>query len=283
MTFDRNQAADAREARLGAFVRRRRAGGCDPVVDDFEVLSRQTPRSRPGTRPALARWRCERAQRADRTVSESEPTPFPELVETVLRREPERHASQRAGELAVDIGVHEVCVEDAGPHRVRDRRRPPPNATGSTSARSLTSSSGTPRARSSSANSHAPGSSSCSMRKRTSQPRSRRSGRSWSRCASEPEMPATFWVWSTTPSVMRYPRRRGCHGPTTAPSGSGLDALAKTSVRSPRDLPGSSRPALGFASAQLSGILAREALFSSRNASKTGLDASTGRHAGAAS
>ncbi len=68
------------------------------------------------------------------------------------------------------------------------------------------SSSGTPRPRRASANSQAPGSSSCSMRKRTSQPRSRRSGSSWSRWASEPEIPATFWVWSTTPSVTD-PRR----------------------------------------------------------------------------
>src|SRR5207237_215399 len=71
------------------------------------------------------------------------------------------------------------------------------NVSGSTSARIGIASTGTPLPSSARANSHAPGSCSCSIRKRMSQPRSRRSGSSDSRCASEPEMPATFCEWST--------------------------------------------------------------------------------------
>ena len=67
------------------------------------------------------------------------------------------------------------------------------NAAGSKSREIGIASSGTPRASSSRAKSHAPGSFSWSMSIRTSQPRSASRGRSESRCASDPEMPATFW------------------------------------------------------------------------------------------
>ena len=54
-------------------------------------------------------------ERADRPIREPEPASFPKLVEPVLRRESERDAGEEARELAVDIGVDEVRVEDLGP------------------------------------------------------------------------------------------------------------------------------------------------------------------------
>ena len=133
----------------------------------------------------------------------------------------------RAGELAVDVRVDEVRVQDPRadaaevarrPRRTRSGRRPRAAGCRRAGRRARAA----PRA-----NSQAPGSSSWSMRKRMSQPRSRRSGRSWSRCASEPEMPATFWVWSTTPSVTTSPaasRMPRAHDSTEWPC---CDALAQ--------------------------------------------------------
>ena len=87
------------------------------------------------------------------------------------------------------------------------------NATGSKSARSGIESSGTPRARSARAKSHAPGSFSCSITIRTSQPRSRSRGSSESRCASEPEMPATFCRWRIVSLLMALNRSEQPVGP----------------------------------------------------------------------
>ena len=142
-------------------------------------------------------WTC---ARRDGAVGEAEEPPLAEPVEPVLGRKAERDPGHRARDLPVHVGVNEMGVQDA---------RPVPGeslatsvyAIGSTSPRSRTSSSGTPRPRSSRANSQAPGSSSWSMRNSTSQPRARRSGRSWSRWASEPEMPATFCTCRTRPEA----------------------------------------------------------------------------------
>ena len=226
MALDRDQPADAEQARLGARVRGARRRRRDPVVDDLEVLLVEALRLGEVLREPPRDRDVHVRERADGAVGEPEPAPFPELVEAVLRREPERHArraSRRAGRRR--RRGRGACAGCAGGHATRYATTSP-NAIGSTSARSRTSSSGTPRARSSRANSHAPGSSSCSMRKRTSQPRSRRSGRSWSRCASEPEMPATFWMWRTTPSVMRARRVEDATRPRLHRVAR-LDALAK--------------------------------------------------------
>ena len=111
-------------------------------------------------------------------------------------------------ELAVDVGVHEVCVQDPRPSCARGSRRAAGRRPGRRPRRAGIASSGMPRARSSRAKSHAPGSCSCSIRKRTSQPRSFSRGSSESRCASEPEMPATFCRWRTvhvTDAAARIP------------------------------------------------------------------------------
>ena len=190
----------------------------DPVVDDLEVLLVEALGLGEVLGETLRDGDVDVRERADRAVGEAEPAPLSELVEAVLRREPKRHARDRAGELAVRRRRGRGACAGSGGERVRGRPSPrrtrsdrrPPAAGCRRAAR---------RARGARrANSHAPGSSSWSMRKRTSQPRSRRSGSSCSRWASEPEMPATFCVCSTTPSITRAPPPRGCHAPTTAPS-----------------------------------------------------------------
>ena len=168
----------------------------------------RTPRSPRGTARDPARSRYARARASRPTGRRSRTSDPPELVEAVLRRQPQRTRAIRAGELAVDVRVDEVRVQDLRadarevrgdlPERDRVDVGPEPDLVERDAP-----------ARSASANSHAPGSSSWSMRKRTSQPRSRRSGRSCRRCASEPEIPATFWVWRTTPPVTTSPPRRG--------------------------------------------------------------------------
>ena len=54
-------------------------------------------------------------ERADRPVAEREDPALAELVEAVLRREPDRHPGDRPGRLAVGVGVDEVRVQDRRP------------------------------------------------------------------------------------------------------------------------------------------------------------------------
>ena len=51
----------------------------------------------------------------DRSVGEREAASLAKLVETVLRAEAERHPRERARELAVDVRVHEVGVQERRP------------------------------------------------------------------------------------------------------------------------------------------------------------------------
>ena len=51
----------------------------------------------------------------DRTVSERKTGVLAKFVEAVLRRHAQGNARQRSGELPVDVGVHEMCVEDRRP------------------------------------------------------------------------------------------------------------------------------------------------------------------------
>ena len=98
------------------------------------------------------------------------------------------------------------------------------NVPGSTSVFISIPSTGTPPASSARANSQAPGSCSCSIRKWMSQPRWTRSGRSCSRCASEPEMPATFWTWRTFTGAPPTSSTRSAQCPAEWPL---LDARAQ--------------------------------------------------------
>ena len=115
VTLDRDEAADAEEARLGPVVRSRAPCRGDPVVDDLEVSLVEAL----GLREVLGETLRDRdvhvRERADRAIGEPEPAPFPKLVEPVLRREPERDACDGTGELPVDVRVHEVRVEDPRP------------------------------------------------------------------------------------------------------------------------------------------------------------------------
>ena len=82
-------------------------------MDDLEVLLLEALGLGEVLREPLGDRDVDVRQRADGAVGEPEPAPFAELVEPVLRRETERNARQRAGELAVDICVHEVRVQDS--------------------------------------------------------------------------------------------------------------------------------------------------------------------------
>ena len=133
MPLDRDEPADAEQSRLAARVGRRCAGRRDPVVDDLEGLLVEALGLGEVVREALRDRDVDVRERADRAVGEAEPAPLAELVEAVLRREAKRNARERSGELAVDVRVDEVRVQDPRPHasevggdlaeRDRDRRR----------------------------------------------------------------------------------------------------------------------------------------------------------------
>ena len=93
MALDRDQAADAEQPRLaptyGAALTVRR----DPVVDDLEVLLVEPLGLGEVLREPLRDRDVDVRERADGAVREPEPAAFPELVEAVLRREPERDAA----------------------------------------------------------------------------------------------------------------------------------------------------------------------------------------------
>ena len=92
-----------------------------PAVEALDLL--EITRKPAGNRDVRVREAC------DRAVAEREAAVLAELVEAVLRRDTHRNARQRAGELAVDVGMHEVRVQDprararqvAGDAKERDR------------------------------------------------------------------------------------------------------------------------------------------------------------------
>jgi hypothetical protein len=114
MSLDGNEPPDADEARLGACIRPGCPVGADAVVDDLEVLHVEPLGLREVLREPLGDRNVDVCQRADGPICEAEPPSLAKLVETVLRREPERDARDGARELPVGVGVHEVRVEDAG-------------------------------------------------------------------------------------------------------------------------------------------------------------------------
>ena len=124
VTLDRDEAADAEQARLGPVVRSRVPRRGDAVVDDLEVGLVEAL----GLREVLGETLRDRdvhvRERADRAIGEPEPAPFSELVEPVLRREPKRDACDGTGELPVDVRVYEVRVQDPRPDPRRGTRSP---------------------------------------------------------------------------------------------------------------------------------------------------------------
>ena len=115
MSLDRDQAPDTEEAGRLAGVRLRLRPGGDPVVDDLEVGLGEAFRLRQVAGEAARDRDLPVRERADRAVAEREEPPLPELVEAVLRREPDRHPGERSGRLAVRVGVDEVRVQDRRP------------------------------------------------------------------------------------------------------------------------------------------------------------------------
>ena len=81
-------------------------------MDDLEVLLLEALGLGEVLRETLRDRDVHVCERADRAVGEAEPAPLAELVEAVLRGEPQRNARHGAGELPVDVGVHEVRVQD---------------------------------------------------------------------------------------------------------------------------------------------------------------------------
>ena len=88
----------------------------DPVVDDLEVLLVEALGLGEVLREPLRDRDVDVRQRADGAVGDAEPASLAELVEAVLRGEPKRHARHRPGELAVDVRVDEMRVQDAWPN-----------------------------------------------------------------------------------------------------------------------------------------------------------------------
>ncbi len=122
MSLDRDEPADAEKAGSPAGVRGRGAVGLDPVVDDLEVLLLEPLRLGEVLREALRDRDVHVGERRDRAVGDAEPAALAELVEPVLRRKPERDPRQRPGELAVDVGVDEVRVQDSRANAAEIRR-----------------------------------------------------------------------------------------------------------------------------------------------------------------
>src|SRR5205814_4949686 len=115
VALDRDQPADAQQPRHATRIRTRLAVRLDAVVDDLEAravepldlleIAGEAPRDRDvGVGEAR-----------DRAVAEREAAVLAELVEAVLRRDADRHTRERTGQLAVDVGVDEVRVEDRRP------------------------------------------------------------------------------------------------------------------------------------------------------------------------
>src|SRR5581483_6170662 len=128
VALDRDQAADAQQARPGRGRRRLRAGG-DPVVDDLERARVEAlPLGEVLGEPARDRD-LDVGEAGDGAVAEREQPAVAELVEAVLRREPHRNAREHGSREAVGVAVDEVGVDDSRPQRseppghARERRR----------------------------------------------------------------------------------------------------------------------------------------------------------------
>ena len=108
---------------------------------------------------------------ADRAVRGREAAPVAERVEAVLRAREHRHAREPARGQAVEVGVDEVRVEDRGRVAAHERATSRRERDRLGGARAAAAARPGPRPLASrAANSAAPGSSSCSIAKRTSQP-----------------------------------------------------------------------------------------------------------------
>jgi hypothetical protein len=77
------------------------------AVEPFDLL--QIPRQPAGDRDMRVR------EGRDRPVAERKARVLAELVEAVFRRHAHRNSRQRAGELSVHVGVHEMRVQDPRP------------------------------------------------------------------------------------------------------------------------------------------------------------------------
>jgi hypothetical protein len=113
VSLDRNQPPDTEQSRLIAAIRLRRAVGVDAVVDDLEARAVETldllEVAGETTRDGNVRVRKAR----NRAVAQGETAVLAELVEAVLRRDAHRDTGERPGQLPVDVGVHEMGVQDA--------------------------------------------------------------------------------------------------------------------------------------------------------------------------
>ena len=227
----------------------------DAVVDDLEVAPRRTPRSRRGSGRDPARSRCGRPRASrPRGRRRANTASLAERVEAVLRarpapaRAPARPRAARRSRRARGACGGSRAV------RARGSAASSPNAIGSTSARSrivVERHAARPQL---AANSHAPGSSSWSIRNRTSQPRSRKPREKEEQVRLRPRDPRDLLrragrAVTVTRSQHRAPR------PTTRPSGraatrsrssppiaarSAGSSAASASIRS-ASAPGSSR------------------------------------------
>ena len=106
---------DAEEPRHAALVRPRRAVRRDPVVDDLEARLVEALGVGQVARQAARDRDVDVREARHRAVAEREGAALAELVEAVLRREPDRHARERPGHLPVRVGVDEVRVQDPRP------------------------------------------------------------------------------------------------------------------------------------------------------------------------
>ena len=110
VSLDRDQPPDAEEPRRRGDVRGRGAVDRDSIVDDLEAPLREALCLGEVARQAAGDRDVDVREARDGAVGEGELASLAELVEAVLRREPEGYAGQRAGQLAVHVGVHEVRV-----------------------------------------------------------------------------------------------------------------------------------------------------------------------------
>ena len=99
----------------GSLVRADAVLGRDPVVDDLEALLVEALRLGEVLREPFRDRDVHVGERAHGAVGEAEEAPFAELVEAVLRGEPQRHPRHRPGELPVDVRMDEVRVQDLRP------------------------------------------------------------------------------------------------------------------------------------------------------------------------
>src|SRR5437764_14363411 len=113
MALDGDQSSNAKHA-WRAVIRLRRSAGANPVVDDLKAGLGEAFRLREVLRQTARDRDVHVREPRNEAVGEREPAVLAELVEAVLRAQADRNSRSGPRELAVDVCVNEVGVQEGG-------------------------------------------------------------------------------------------------------------------------------------------------------------------------